>query len=69
MNEKCPRCGSNIFEKFPDNIYATYPPQCDRILWCSCGYSENSGTVYGKTSSEILMDRWRKANKPRSGDE
>lgn len=69
MNVKCPRCGSNMVEKAPDIIYATYPACWDRVLWCACGYSENRGTVYGKTSDEILMDRWREANKSRSGHE
>ena len=69
MNEKCPKCGSNMVEKAPGIIYATYPACWDRVLWCACGHTENRGIVRGKTSDEILMDTWREANKSRSSHE
>lgn len=41
LQMKCPRCGSVMVEKQPTMIYASYPPQWDRVLWCGCGHQQD----------------------------
>jgi hypothetical protein len=65
-SNKCPRCGSNMVEKPPTMIYASYPPQWDSVMWCACGHQENRGRVRGKTSEQMLRDDWDRANSSRN---
>jgi len=58
---KCPKCGSNMVEKPPSVIYASNPPQWDRVMWCGCGYQENMGRVHGTTPEQALRDEWERA--------
>ena len=59
----CPRCGKNMVEKPPTEIFLSYPPQWDRIWWCGCGYQESDGRVRGKTAEETLREQWEEANR------
>jgi hypothetical protein len=61
-NNKCPNCGSNMVEKPPVMIYPSNPPQYDSVMWCGCGYTENRGRVFDKTSDEQLYDLWKRIN-------
>jgi len=59
---KCPRCGSVMVEKQPTMIYASYPPQWDRVLWCGCGHQQDMGRVHGKTAEQAMREEWERAN-------
>lgn len=59
---KCPRCGSTMVEKPPTMIYASNPPQWDRVLWCGCGHQQDMGRVHGKTAEQSLLEAWERAN-------
>jgi len=63
---KCTRCGSNMVEKPPSQIYCTYPPQWDSVMWCACGHTVNMGRVYGRTDGQVLQDKWNQANPDRA---
>jgi len=52
-----------MVEKAPSMVYLTNPPQWDSVMWCSCGYAENLGRVYGKTADQYLQEKWERANK------
>ena len=59
---KCPRCGSVMVEKPPTMIYASNPPQWDRVVWCGCGHQQDMGRVRGKTPEDSLREQWERAN-------
>jgi hypothetical protein len=63
MNNTCPKCGSVMVEKPPEQIYCSYPPQWDSVMWCGCGYTEERGRVYGMTPEQSLYNSWKEANR------
>jgi hypothetical protein len=52
-----------MVEKPPEQIYCSYPPQWDSVMWCGCGYTEDRGRVYGMTYEQFLHNAWKEANR------
>jgi len=65
---RCQRCGKTMVEAPPTVIYASNPPQWDRIMWCGCGHQENLGRVFGLTAEERMRKEWEEINQPRTYD-
>jgi hypothetical protein len=51
-----------MVEKQPTMIYASNPPQWDRVLWCGCGHQQDMGRVHGKTAEQAMREEWERAN-------
>jgi len=52
-----------MVEKPPEQIYCSYPPQWDCVMWCGCGHTEDRGRVYGMTYEQFLHNAWKEANR------
>jgi hypothetical protein len=57
-----------MVEKPPSVIYASNPPQWDRVMWCACGHTENLGRTHGESAQDSLLAEWKRMNPDKTGE-
>jgi len=58
----CSHCGKKMIRVYDSIVLASYPPQYPWKWKCGCGHSETGGVEIGKTSHELFLEKWNRAN-------